>query len=193
MAHELETDRLILRQWKSEDYPDYARLNADPDVMQYFPAVLSEQESDAQAARITQLIAERGWGFWAVEVKATGQFIGFVGLHSQDEQSGIPNAPFIEIGWRLAKDYWGKGYAPEAADKALQFAFEELMAPSIYAFTALSNIPSQKVMEKIGMANIGQDFDHPKLPTGHHLERHCLYQITRETWLKSHVKADFLA
>ncbi|AJR06189.1 N-acetyltransferase [Photobacterium gaetbulicola] len=183
MASRLETERLILRQWKREDYPDYARLNADPTVMMYFPAVLSRQESEAQAARITQLIAENGWGFWAAELKATGQFIGFVGLHRQDELSGIPNAPFIEIGWRLAKEYWGKGYAPEAARRALQFAFEQLSAPSIYAFTALPNTPSQRVMDKIGMTNIGQDFDHPKLPVGHHLRRHCLYQVTRETWL----------
>lgn len=193
MATQLETDRLTLRQWKREDYSDYAKLNADPAVMQFFPAVLSQQESDAQAARITQLIAEKGWGFWAVELKINGQFIGFVGLHSQDEQSGIPNAPFIEIGWRLAKEHWGKGYASEAANRALQFAFEELAAPSIYAFTSLPNTPSQKVMEKIGMTNIGQDFDHPKLPKGHHLERHCLYQISRETWLKSHIKVDFSA
>ncbi|MGF1734813.1 GNAT family N-acetyltransferase [Photobacterium satsumensis] len=188
MVHQLETDRLILRQWKREDYPVYAKLNADPAVMNYFPAVLSPQESDAQAARITQLIAERGWGFWAVELKATGQFIGFVGLHSQDEHSGIPNAPFVEIGWRLAKEHWGKGYAPEAASRALQFAFCELSAPSIYAFTALPNTPSQRVMGKIGMVNIGQDFDHPKLPQGHSLQRHCLYQITKETWLNNSSK-----
>ncbi|MGR5142241.1 GNAT family N-acetyltransferase [Photobacterium sp. DNB23_23_1] len=188
MAYPLETDRLILRQWKRDDYPDYANLNADPTVMQYFPAVLSQQESDAQAARITQLIAERGWGFWAAELKSTGKFIGFVGLHSQDLHSGIPNAPFVEIGWRLAKVHWGKGYAPEAARKALQYAFEQLRVPSVYAFTALPNTPSQRVMDKIGMVNIGQDFNHPKLPQGHSLQRHCLYQITQETWLKKTVK-----
>ncbi|MGR5064094.1 GNAT family N-acetyltransferase [Photobacterium sp. DNB22_13_2] len=188
MVYPLETDRLILRQWKSEDYPIYAMINADPDVMSYFPATLSRQESDAQAARITQLITEKGWGFWAAELKSTGQFIGFVGLHSQDQHSGIPNAPFVEIGWRLAKEHWGKGYAPEAARRALQYAFEHLRSPSVYAFTALPNTPSQRVMDKIGMANIGQDFNHPKLPHGHSLQRHCLYQITQETWLNKNGK-----
>ncbi|PSU35811.1 GNAT family N-acetyltransferase [Photobacterium lutimaris] len=188
MAYPLETDRLILRQWKIDDSPDYAKLNADPTVMQYFPGVLSLQESNAQAARITQLIAENGWGFWAAELKSTRKFIGFVGLHRQDEHSGIPNAPFVEIGWRLAKEYWGNGYAPEAARKALQYAFEQLRVPSVYAFTSLPNTPSQRVMSKIGMINIGQDFDHPKLPQGHSLQRHCLYQITQETWLNKHSK-----
>ncbi|PSW35653.1 GNAT family N-acetyltransferase [Photobacterium phosphoreum] len=179
----METQRLILRQWKPEDYSAYATLNADPQVMRYFPATLSNTESDQQADRIENLIAERGWVFWAVELKSTGKFIGFVGLHSQDESSGIPDAPFIEIGWRLAADYWGVGYAPEAAKKALHFAFEVLNIPSVFAFTALQNIPSQQVMIKLGMKNTQQDFNHPKLEQGHRLERHCLYQITQQQWL----------
>lgn len=179
----METQRLILRQWKPNDYRAYAQLNADPQVMRYFPAILSNSESDAQASRIEELIAQRGWGFWAVELKSTGKFIGFVGLHSQDETSGIPNAPFIEIGWRLSAEYWGLGYAPEAATKALQFAFEVLKAPSVFAFTALQNQPSQRVMAKIGMKNTRQDFNHPKLDQGHRLERHCLYTITQQQWL----------
>ncbi|MCP4954097.1 MAG: GNAT family N-acetyltransferase [Photobacterium aquimaris] len=179
----METQRLILRQWKSEDYNAYATLNADPQVMRYFPATLSTTESDQQAARIESLIAERGWGFWAVELKSTGQFIGFVGLHNQDASSGIPDAPFFEIGWRLAAKYWGAGYATEAAQKALQFAFEVLSAPSVFAFTALQNIPSQQVMIKVGMKNTHQDFNHLKLEQGHRLERHCLYKITQQQWV----------
>ncbi|MDD1794792.1 GNAT family N-acetyltransferase [Enterovibrio sp. ZSDZ42] len=181
----METSRLILRRWKSEDYQPFARLNSDPEVMRYFPSTLSRHESDMQATRLQSLILKRGWGFWAIELKATGQFIGFVGLHYQHEASGIPNAPFVEIGWRLLAEYWGEGYASEAAQQSLHFAFQELGASEVYAFTALQNIPSQRVMLKLGMTNSHQDFDHPQLPKGHELERHCLYRISREQWLES--------
>ena len=179
----LETERLILRQWRNDDYIPYAKLNADPSVMRFFPSTLSEQESNEQADRIKSLINNNGYGFWAVELKSCGKFIGFVGLHKQDEHSGIPNSPLIEIGWRLSTEYWGLGYAPEAAKVALAFAFEKLSLREVYAFTALPNEPSQRVMTKIGMDNINQDFNHPKLPPGHVLERHCLYKITKEQWL----------
>lgn len=180
----METRRLILRQWTVTDYQPYAYLNADPHVMRYFPDTLSQDESIKQAQLIQDLIEQRGWGFWAVELKQTGQFIGFVGLHYQNEYSGIPRVPFVEIGWRLAADFWGKGYAPEAAQKALEFAFENLAISQVYAFTALANTPSQRVMTKIGMSNIHQDFDHPKISKTHPLARHCLYKITRREWLK---------
>ncbi|MEZ9526330.1 GNAT family N-acetyltransferase [Enterovibrio norvegicus] len=179
----LETRRLLLRQWKDDDYLPFAALNANAEVMRYFPEPLSRSKSDELGSRIRSLISERGWGFWAVELKSTGQFMGFVGLHTQDENSGIPDVPFIEIGWRLASEFWGMGYAPEAAEKALQYAFEDLDTPSVYAFTVLDNLPSQRVMVKIGMVNSHNDFDHPKLQKGHPLERHCLYKITREQWL----------
>jgi RimJ/RimL family protein N-acetyltransferase len=181
----METQRLILRQWTSADLAAYATLNADPLVMKYFPSTLTREESDAQVDIIRNLITERGWGFWAVELKSTNEFIGFVGLHAQNESSGIPHAPFSEIGWRLSSQHWGKGYAPEAASKALEFAFETLNEPSVYAFTTLSNEPSQKVMRKLGMVNVKHDFNHPKLPEGHPLERHCLYRITKDEWLEN--------
>ncbi|WP_353958823.1 GNAT family N-acetyltransferase [Vibrio ostreicida] len=152
--------------------------------MKYFPTTLDEDESNQQANIISELISERGWGFWAVELKATGQFIGFVGLHHQDQASGIPFTPFIEVGWRLASEFWGKGYATEAAKKALEFAFEHLSAPCVYAFTASLNKPSQRVMSKINMLNTDADFNHPKLTRGHILERHCLYSITKNQWMK---------
>ncbi|MEW7866037.1 GNAT family N-acetyltransferase [Aeromonas diversa] len=180
----METDRLILRQWRREDDQPYAELCADAQVMRYFLAPLSRQQSNEHASQIQRLIAERGWGLWAVELKATGQFMGFVGLHRQDEHSGFPNAPFIEIAWRLSSAFWGLGYAPEAAQRALQFAFDELAAPAVYAFTTLQNAPSQRVMLKVGMVNTNQDFSHPKVTKGHPLERHCLYKITRQQWLE---------
>lgn len=179
----METDRLVLRQWKKEDYKPYSDLCSDAHVMRYFVNPLSREESNKQANKIQSLILDKGWGFWAVELKATGDFIGFVGLHSQDADSGFPDAPFIEIGWRLSSGFWGFGYAPEAAEKALQFAFEEIDVPAVYAFTTLQNIPSQRVMMKLGMVNTNRDFSHPGIVVGHPLERHCLYKITKEQWL----------
>lgn len=178
----LETERLRLRQWKDEDYPAYARLNADPMVMRYFPSALSVQESNEQADKLCSLITERGWGMWAVELKASGEFIGISGLHTQAGDSGIPHAPLTEIAWRILAVHWGKGYAPEAARRALQFAFEELALDAVYSFTAQVNTPSQRVMIKVGMKNTGEEFNHPKLANGHALERHCLYVLTKERW-----------
>lgn len=179
----IETERLILRQWRDSDIAPYCQLNADPQVMRYFPALQCEQESRAQAERAQRYIENHGYGFWALELKASQEFLGFVGLLAQSKESGLPNTPFVEIGWRLDSKHWGKGYAPEAAQAALAFAFTELKLEQVYSFTALPNLPSQRVMSKIGMTNTGQDFDHPKLTKGHRLERHCLYRITREQWL----------
>lgn len=180
----IETPRLRLRQWQQADLVPYRRICANKNVMRYFPSPLTTEQSDAQVAVIQQLIEQRGWGFWALEVKQTQEFIGFVGLHQQTQESGIPNSPLVEIGWRLDSNHWGKGYAPEAARAVLAYAFTELNLQKVYSFTALLNNPSQRVMEKIGMVNMGQDFDHPKLPSGHPLTRHCLYSITREQWNK---------
>ncbi|GAK88044.1 putative acetyltransferase [Vibrio ponticus] len=179
----LETKRLILRQWEQADFKHFARMCADPEVMQYFPATLSEAESEQLANRLQALIDLHGWGFWAVEIKATGEFIGFVGLNTIDGESGIPRAPFLEIGWRIAKQYWHKGYATEAADQAMRYAFFVLGVDDVYAFTAKDNLPSQKVMQRLGMIDTRLDFDHPKLPQGHPLERHCLYRIDKTTLL----------
>ncbi|KDM92292.1 GNAT family N-acetyltransferase [Photobacterium galatheae] len=180
---ELQTPRLIIRPWKAADLVPFAAMSADPAVMRYFPSTLTEEESQQAADRAQSLIEEKGWGFWAVELKETGAFIGFVGLHYQDSE--IPNAPFIEIGWRLASEYWGRGLAPEAAERALQFAFDELNASDVYAFTALPNQPSQRVMQKLGMTDCQQNFLHPKLPADHPLAEHCLYRISRTEWLVS--------
>ncbi|GHA57743.1 GNAT family N-acetyltransferase [Photobacterium aphoticum] len=179
----LETERLILRGWKADDFPVFAAMTADPAVMRYFPHCLSEDESNALASRIQGLLLERGWGFWAVERKDSGEYIGFVGLHTQDETVAIPNTPLVEIGWRLSAAHWQQGFASEAAQAALAFAFDTLQQPEVYAFTILSNTPSRKVMEKIGMSNTGEDFDHPKLLSyPDTVKRHCLYRITQAEW-----------
>jgi RimJ/RimL family protein N-acetyltransferase len=176
---ELETARLTLRQWREEDKLPLYHMCSDPSVMRYFPAPLLREQSDELFERASRLIDENGWGFWAVELKESGEFIGFVGMHFQDADSGIPCAPLTEIGWRLSKAHWRKGYASEAALEVLQFAFSELDLAEVYAFTTLTNTPSQQVMLKIGMENTGHDFDHPKLEASHPLVRHCLYKISR--------------
>ncbi|NVD06896.1 GNAT family N-acetyltransferase [Vibrio sp. JPW-9-11-11] len=182
----IETPRLRLRQWRESDLEAYGRINADERVMRFFPACLSQQESRDQANRIAEHIEQFGWGFWALELKQSGEFIGFVGLWPQAQESGLPKAPMVEIGWRIDAQYWGQGYAPEAAQAALNYGFLTLDLEQIYSFTALSNLPSQRVMNKIGMQNTGEVFDHPKLPSGHALQRHCLYCITREQWQSKH-------
>lgn len=179
----LETERLCLRQWRDEDYAAYASLNADPVVMRYFPRVLSAQESHAQADGLRSLINERGWGVWALALKASGEFIGMAGLNAVAADSGIPHAPLTEIVWRIRAAHWGKGHAPEAARRVLRFAFEELALETVYAFTAQVNVASRRVMEKAGMEDTGIVFDHPALERGHELARHCLHVMTRGRWL----------
>ncbi len=171
---EYHTERLILRQWKQSDREPFAALNANPEVMRHFPKTRTREESDGMAKAIEQLIAENGWGFWAVEEKSSEVFIGFVGLNIPGYE--LPFSPVIEIGWRLDNAFWGKGYAPEAARKALEVGFEQFGMKEIVAFTALDNVPSQRVMEKIGMQR-GEEFDHPLLEEGHPLRRHVVYRI----------------
>ncbi|MBJ7537340.1 GNAT family N-acetyltransferase [Marinomonas transparens] len=183
MDNQLETTRLILRHWQAEDYPAYAKINANPFVMEYFPAALSEEESYQQVDHMKVFLEEHNWGLWAVELKDTGEFIGFVGLNRKDATSGIPNSPLIEIGWRLSPEHWGKGYATEAAHKALEFAFNELEVKQVYAFTTVTNARSRQVMDSIGMQDMQQDFSHPKLDPEHPLAQHCLYKLTKEQWL----------
>ena len=181
----MSTERLIIRQWCDEDLEPFAALNADCEVMRYFPSVLNRSESDQLASRIRTLIDQKGWGFWAVEEKVSQQFIGFVGLHLQ-ELVGIPYTPMIEIGWRLHRNYWRYGYATEAAQLALKFAFEVLKVDAVYSFTALVNQKSQRVMQKLGMQNTGHDFEHPKLAANSVLKTHCLYKLSVHDWKQMH-------
>ncbi|CAM4103753.1 GNAT family N-acetyltransferase [Serratia silvae] len=169
-----ETPRLLLRRWQNSDLPTFAALNGDPEVMKYFPAALSRAESDAQANRIRQFMQQHGWGLWAVEVKHQTAFIGFVGLAIPGDD--LPCSPCVEIGWRLAKEHWGQGYASEAARCALDVAFNTLQLPEVVSFTAEINLPSRRVMERIGMTFSGETFEHPRLPPGHPLRKHVLYR-----------------
>ena len=183
---ELQTERLKLRSWRDEDLPTFARMNADPIVMQYYPAVMTEQESHSMAQRFIALMEPRGWGFWALERLEDGLFLGFTGLH--EPAYDLPVTPCVEIGWRLAKEYWGKGYATEAALACMQMAFKQLELAKVYSFTSVSNHKSRAVMERIGMKNMHQNFEHPMIPERHPLREHYLYIAERESWLSWHVQ-----
>lgn len=181
-AATLRTPRLLLRQWQPQDLAPFAALNADAEVMRHFPALLTREQSDAMAGTIRELIAARGWGFWAAEHRASGEFMGFIGLHIPT--APLPFQPCVEIGWRLARPFWGQGLASEGARAALAYGFGVLGLESIVSFTALQNLRSQAVMQRLGMLRDVHDFDHPALPEGHALRRHCLYRLTHAQWLQ---------
>ncbi|GAA2368522.1 GNAT family N-acetyltransferase [Streptomyces cuspidosporus] len=174
---ELRTDRLVLREWRESDLAPWAALNADPEVREYFPGVLTREQSDASVARFQADLDRRGWGWWAVEVRATGEFIGFTGLDPVDE-----DMPFtgVEVGWRLARPYWGHGYATEAALAAVDHGFEALRLPEILAVTTATNLRSQAVMRRIGMTrDPADDFDDMTVPEGP-LRPSVVYRLRRE-------------
>ena len=174
---EFDTERLRLRCWQDEDRAAFAALNADPRVMEFFPSPLSREQSDAVVDRVQSQFAQRGWGFWAAELKASAQFIGFVGLNVPAAE--LPCSPCVEIGWRLAQAHWGRGYATEAAQAALHVGFGQLGLDEIVSFTALANVRSQAVMERLGMQRDARTFEHPAVPAGHALREHCLYRLRR--------------
>ena len=172
---EIRTERLVLRQWQKSDLAAFALLNADPEVMRYFPALLSRSESDAIALRCQDLIAERGWGFWAAQELETKTFIGFMGLHIP--AAALPCSPCVEIGWRLAKPHWHKGFATEGAKACLEYAFQSLNLPEVVSFTSIHNANSEAVMKRLGMRRDPSTFAHPSIPQGHWLSEHCLYRL----------------
>ena len=172
----LQTARLVLRAWRPEDLDPFAALNQDPEVMRYFPALLSREESDALAHSSIQGLEARGWGRWAVERPGIAAFIGCIGLSVPTWEAHF--SPCVEIVWRLAKDSWGQGLAPEGARAVLAFAFERIGLAAVVSCTSLLNRPSIRVMEKVGMLrNPEDDFDHPKVPDGHPLRKHVLYRL----------------
>ena len=180
---EFDTPRLRLRQWRESDREPFATLNADPVVMEFFPALVSREVSDASINTWQSQFAEHGWSNWAVEVRNTETFAGFVGLSIPRRL--LPFSPCVEIGWRLARAHWGKEYATEAALGAVRVAFEELALPEIVSFTTLLNVKSRAVMERIGMHNANKDFEHPGVPPGHPQRMHCRYRIRRTQWRAS--------
>lgn len=178
---DLRTDRLLLRQWTDADLEPFAALNDDPEVMAHFPAHLSREQSDTNAGRIRAFIDERGWGLWAVEVVQTGEFVGFTGLSIPRFEAHF--TPCVEIGWRLARSAWGRGYATEAAVASAEHGFGELGLDEIVAMVEVRNVRSQNVMHKLGMTRDEDgDFDHPMVPEGSPVRRHQLYRLRRDDW-----------
>jgi RimJ/RimL family protein N-acetyltransferase len=172
----IRTDRLVMRRWRDDDRGPYAALNADPEVMRYFPATLTRSESDASVDRIEALFERQGFGLWALEVAATSEFIGFTGLNPMP--AGVPGAGGMEVGWRLAKHAWHQGYATEAATAAVGVAFDGARLDRLWSMTAILNRPSQAVMLRLGMTPY-ELFDHPALVPGHPLRRHIAYRLER--------------
>ncbi|VAW70874.1 Acetyltransferase, GNAT family [hydrothermal vent metagenome] len=177
---EIETERLILRQWREDDKNLFAKLNADPKVMQYYPDVLSAEQSNELASKCLDLVAKNGWGFWALETISDNRFIGFTGLNQPDYE--LPVDSCVEIGWRLSSDVWGHGFATEAAKACLNFAFENLVLDEVYAFSSVANQRSRAVMERLHMINLNTNFNHPLLAGHDELQEHVLYKIELQQW-----------
>ena len=176
---ELDTERLRLRRWRDGDRAPFAAMNADPEVMEHFVTPLTRAESDAFVDRIGRCFDERGYGLWVVEERATGAFCGYVGLWPAEFDA--PFTPAVEVGWRLPRAAWGKGYATEAARAAVADGFERVGLDEIVSFTAVVNERSWRVMERLGMVrDAAGDFDHPNVPEGHPIRPHVLYRLPRE-------------
>lgn len=172
---QLQTERLVLRQWHDEDLWDLAEMNADPEVMEYLPAPMTADQSAEMLGIQQSLLAVGRPAFFAVDIWATNTFIGFIGLNVPRFDAAF--TPCVEIGWRLKREAWGKGYATEGADAVLKYGFVSLGLPEIVAFTSTDNQRSRAVMERLRMTHDpAEDFDHPALPPDHRLARHVLYR-----------------
>jgi ribosomal-protein-alanine N-acetyltransferase len=182
---ELKTSRLLLRRWRKTDLEPFAALNADPVVMEHMPTVLTSRETALWIARIELGFEEYGFGLWALEHGATGDFIGLTGLSVPRIEAHF--TPAVEVGWRLAREHWGNGYASEAAAAALGFGFSESRLDEIVSFTVPANTSSIKVMERLGMTRDPEDdFEHPFLADGSHVRRHILYRMSVGHWNDLH-------
>ena len=173
----IRTSRLHMRRWKDADREPYAAMNADPQVMRYFPRQLDRAASDGHIEAMESLFDQQGYGLWALEISVTGEFIGFTGLNPMP--AGVPGAGGVEVGWRLATSAWHQGYATEAAQAALAVAFGGLDLPEVWSMTAIVNEPSQAVMRRIGMTRHGE-FEHPSIAPGDPLRPHVVYLLRNE-------------
>ena len=179
MPEGLTTARLVLRRWQEIDREPFARLNADPRVMEFMPARLGRFESDRLIDRIERHFAARGFGLYAAELRGNGSFVGFIGLSVPGFDA--PFMPAVEIGWRLGFEHWGQGLATEGAREVVRCAFEILGLKGLVSFTAPFNLRSRRVMEKLGMTHDpADDFEYPNLQVGHWLRPHVLYRLSRE-------------
>jgi RimJ/RimL family protein N-acetyltransferase len=180
----IHTERLVLRRWNDDDRAAFAALNADPEVMEHFPRVLTAEESDQMMRTIELHFEEFGYGLWAINTTWAPRLVGFCGLAVPTFRTDF--TPAVEIGWRFARDEWGNGYATEAAKAALDFGFEQADLEEVLSWTIPANDRSQRVMSRLGMKRAPElDFDHPRLLDDDRLRRHVVYRITREEWAES--------
>ena len=177
----ISTSRICLRTWQASDQLSFAQMNADSQVMEYFPSTLTENETQALIERINEHLRCHQFGLWAAELKETKEFIGFIGLSIPSFSTHF--TPCVEIGWRLARQYWGQGLATEGAKAVLDYGFSQFDLDEIVSFTALGNYRSRRVMEKIGLTRQEKDdFDNPRLALDHPLSKHVLYRLTQIQW-----------
>jgi RimJ/RimL family protein N-acetyltransferase len=172
----IRTGRLVMRRWRDADRAPFAAMNADPEVMRYFPATLDRAASDSLVDVIEARFDDQGFGLWALELPGTAGFIGFTGLNPMPP--GVPGAGGMEVGWRLARAAWHQGYATEAATAAVDVAFNGTGLPELWSMTAVLNEPSQAVMRRLGM-NRHCHFEHPRIEPGHPIRPHVVYRLER--------------
>lgn len=173
----LETQYLILRQWREADFEFYATLTSNQEVMKFFPKTLTKEESRRAGEKFRRLLNENSWGFWAVEEKSSGRFLGYAGLHAPQTQ--FPFSPCVEIGWRMEDRYWENGYVQEAGEAILKSAFEEIGLDEIVYFSSIHNHKAESVVNRLGMKKEDEIFYHPFVEIGHPLSEHYLYKIRR--------------
>lgn len=179
----LETERLILRRLRPDDVEAFAAMNADPEVMRYFPGCLDRTETEALVERMDAHFDRHGFGWWVVEVPDVTSFVGFVGLMRPAFHAHF--TPCVEVGWRFVRHAWGQGYATEAGRASVDFAFDHLSIDEVVSMAVADNRRSTRVMERLGMSRRPQDdFGHPKLPFEHPLRRHVLYRVSRRRWMQ---------
>jgi RimJ/RimL family protein N-acetyltransferase len=179
----LLTERLILRRWKDADRFPFRRMNADARVAEFLSRARDATASDALMEQVETHFDVHGFGLFAVELRESGEFAGFVGLSVPDFEAAF--TPAVEIGWRLAAEHWGKGFATEAAREVLRYGFEDVGLKDVVSFTVSTNVRSRAVMDRLGMVRDAvDDFDHPRLPDGHALRRHVLYRLERDSWAR---------
>jgi ribosomal-protein-alanine N-acetyltransferase len=183
-----QTERLILRNWRPDDLAPFADMSADAKVMRYFPALHDRTQTEDHIRRIVKDLENNGFGLWAVEVPGHLDFAGFTGLSRPRFKAHF--TPCVEIGWRLRREAWGKGYATEAARTCLDVAFGELGLDEVVSMTAVDNLRSRAVMERLGMTTRPEDdFGHPNISADHPLRQHVLYRLSKRSWRQSEGRA----
>jgi ribosomal-protein-alanine N-acetyltransferase len=173
----LETKHLYLREWEEDDFISYAKLTSNSEVMKFFPKLLTRVQSDAAAMKFQKLIKSRGWGFWVMEEKLTGNFIGYAGLHSPSTK--FPFSPCVEIAWRVENEYWEKGYVLEAGESIVKFAFEIAGLDEIVYFSSIAHKRAESILPVLGFKKEKKSFAHPMVDCEHFLSEHYLYRLKK--------------